>query len=67
MSIKFAKSWFAVDRGCKFVLFTDYIYVKKGQSVVFFIFYSKKYVDMRIQLTLKKQIKQIKLNKTNIS
>ena len=46
MSINSAKSWFAVDRGYKIVLFTDYNYVKKGDSVVFFIFYSEGYVDM---------------------
>ena len=39
MSINSAKAWFAVDRGCKFFLFTDYIHVKKVHSVVFFIFY----------------------------
>ena len=52
MSINSSKSWFALDRGCKFVFLTDYIYVKKGQSVVFSIFYSKRYVDMRVQVTL---------------
>ena len=52
MSINSTKTWFAVDRGCKFVLFTDYIYVKEGHSVFFFIFYSKRYVDItRIQET----------------
>ena len=29
MSINSAKSWFAVDRVCKFALFMDYIYIKK--------------------------------------
>ena len=46
MIINSAKSWFAVDRACKFALFAGYIYVKKGHSVVFFIFYDKTYVDM---------------------
>ena len=44
MSINSTESWSAGDRGCKFALFTDYFYVKKGHSV--FIFYSKGYVDM---------------------
>ena len=44
MSINSAKSWFVVDRGCKFPLFTGYIYFKKKH--VFFILYSKRYVDM---------------------
>ena len=34
MSINSAKSWFAVDRGFKIALFTDYIYIKKGHSIV---------------------------------
>ena len=46
ISINSAKSWLAIDRGCKFALITDYIYVKKEHSVVFLIFYSKRYVDM---------------------
>ena len=33
-------------QGRKSVLLTDYIYVKKGYSVVFLIFYSKGYVEM---------------------
>ena len=54
MSINSANSWFTVDRGCKFALFTDYIYVKKGHSVILLIFYCKGYVDMtRISVTLK--------------
>ena len=36
----------AVDKGCKPALLADYIYVKKGHSAVFFIFYSKRSVDM---------------------
>ena len=28
MSVNSTKSWFAVDRGCKFTFFMDYIYVK---------------------------------------
>ena len=39
---KVHKSWFWVGKGCKFTLFTDYIYVKKGHSDFFFIFYSKR-------------------------
>ena len=39
-----AKSCFAIDRGCKFALLTDYIYLNKGHSVVFFIIYNKRYV-----------------------
>ena len=35
MSINSAKCWFAVDRGYRFALFTDYVYFKKGQSAVF--------------------------------
>ena len=46
MGINFAKSWFAVDRSGKRVFFTDYINVKKGYSVVFFILYSKRYVEV---------------------
>ena len=46
MSINFAKSWFVVDKGCTFAFFLDYIYVKKRYSVAFFIFCSKRYVDM---------------------
>ena len=42
MSIKSTKSWFGVGKCCKFTLFTDYIYVKKGHSDFFFIFYSKR-------------------------
>ena len=54
MSKNSAKDWFAVDRGCKFALYTYYIYIKKGHLVFFFIFYSKRYVDMtRVQVTLK--------------
>ena len=45
MTINSGKSWFAVDRGSKFALFTDYIYIKEEHSVVFFIF-SKRYVHM---------------------
>ena len=45
MSINFAKRWLAVDRGCRFALFTDYPFIKKGYSVVLFIFYSKGYVE----------------------
>ena len=37
MAINSAKSWFAVDRSVKLVFFADYINVKKGHSVVFFI------------------------------
>ena len=37
MSINLAKSLFAVDRGCEFALFMDYVYIKKGHSVVFYI------------------------------
>ena len=44
MSINSAKSCFAIDRGCKFTLLTDYIYLSKGHSVVFFIIYNKRYV-----------------------
>ena len=46
MGINSAKSWFAVDRGGALVFFTDYINVKKGHSVVFFILYSKRYVEV---------------------
>ena len=35
MSINSAKCWFAVDKGCRFALLTDYIYFKKGHSAVF--------------------------------
>ena len=46
MGINFAKSWFAADRGGELVFFADYINVKKGHSVVFFILYSKRYVEV---------------------
>ena len=42
----YAKSGFGLDKGCKFPLFTDYFYVKKGHSAVFFICYSKRHADM---------------------
>ena len=45
MGIDSAKSWFAVDRSDKLIFFMDYINVKKGHSVVFFILYSKRYID----------------------
>ena len=35
-----------VDRSGKLVFFTDYINVKKGHSVAFFILYSKRYVEV---------------------
>ena len=41
-----AKSWFPVDRGCKLILFTEYISVKKGHCTVFYIFYSKGYDEI---------------------
>ena len=41
MGIYSTKSWFAVDRSGKLVFFTDYINIKKGNSVVFFILLSK--------------------------
>ena len=44
MGINSAKSLFAVDRSGKLVFFEDYINVKKGHSVVFFILCSKRYV-----------------------
>ena len=37
--ISYAKRWFAVDRSGKIAFFIDYINVKKGNSVVFFMFY----------------------------
>ena len=46
MNIHSAKSWFLVERDCKFALFTDYIFVNKGHSVVFYFSYSKGYGDM---------------------
>ena len=55
MILSSAKSWLAVDRDCKFALFTDYIRVKKEHYLVFFISFSKGYVDMtRTKVTLKK-------------
>ena len=45
MGIDSAKSWFVVDRSGKLIFFTDCINVKKGHSVVFFILYSKRYID----------------------
>ena len=41
MSKNSANSWFAVDIGCKLALFTDCIYFKKGNSVVFSIFFRR--------------------------
>ena len=38
MGINSAKSWFALDKSGKLALFTDYINVKEGHSVIFFIF-----------------------------
>ena len=46
MGINSVKGWFAVDRCGKLVLFMDYTKVKKGHSVVFFILYSKRYVEV---------------------
>ena len=46
MGINSAKSWSAVDISGKLVFFTDYINVKKGHSVVFFILYSKSSLDV---------------------
>ena len=46
MGINYAKSWFTVDGSGKLVFFTDYINVKKGHSVVFFILYSKRYDEV---------------------
>ena len=51
MGINSAKGWFSVDRSGKLVLFTDYIDVKKGHSVVFFILYSKRYVEVTFKQT----------------
>ena len=51
MGINSAKGWFSVDRSGKLVLFTDYIDVKKGHSVVFFIVYSKRYVEVTFKQT----------------
>ena len=54
MGINLAKSWFAVERSDKRTLFFDYINIKKGHSVFFFILYSKKYVEVTgIQVTMK--------------
>ena len=54
MGINSAKSWFAVDKSGKLVFFTVYINVKRGHSVVFFILYSKRYVEMMgIYITMK--------------
>ena len=41
-----ATSCFSADSGCKCALLTHCIYIKKGHSVVFFIFSSKCYVHM---------------------
>lgn len=48
ISIISAKRWLAVEKGCNFASFTDYIYFKKRHSVVFFIFYIKRYVEITI-------------------
>ena len=46
MGINFLKSWFVADRSGESALFTDYINIKNAHSVVFFIFYSKRYVKV---------------------
>ena len=52
MSVNSAKNGFPVHRGCKWALLAGYIYIKGGDSVVFFIC-SKRYVDItRIYVTL---------------
>ena len=51
MGINSAKSWSAVDISGKLVFFTDYINVKKGHSVVFFILYSKSSLDVDFLFT----------------
>ena len=46
MGINSFKSWFEVVRSGKSAMFTDYINVKKGRSLAFFIFYSKRYAEV---------------------